>query len=56
MRAMPASGGSTSHGVFFMALAAGFVWFRVWEPLPRISVIGLFATLVGGYPIFREAF
>ena len=42
--------------VFFMALAAGFVWFRVWEPLPRISVIGLFATLVGGYPIFREAF
>lgn len=39
-----------------MALAAGAVWFRLWEPLPGVSVVGLGATLVGGYPIFKEAF
>jgi heavy metal translocating P-type ATPase len=42
--------------VLFVALAASAVWFRVWEPFPRISVIGLAATLIGGYPIFKEAF
>ena len=42
--------------VLFVALAATAVWFRVWEPFPRISVIGLAATLIGGYPIFKEAF
>jgi heavy metal translocating P-type ATPase len=36
-------------------IAAIAVWFRVWEPIPQVSVIGLVATLVGGYPIFREA-
>jgi heavy metal translocating P-type ATPase len=40
----------------FVAVAAAAVWFRVWEPIPRVSVIGLVATLVGGWPIFREAF
>src|SRR6202048_293073 len=39
-----------------VVLAATAVWFRVWEPFPRISVIGIAATLIGGYPIFREAF
>ena len=39
----------------FVALAAGAVWFRLWEPFPRVSVIGLAATLIGGYPIFKEA-
>ena len=39
----------------FVALAAAAVWFRVWEPFPRLSVIGIVATLVGGYPIFHEA-
>src|SRR5579862_1533760 len=39
----------------FVALAAAAVWFRVWEPFPRVSVIGIVATLIGGYPIFREA-
>jgi heavy metal translocating P-type ATPase len=42
--------------IAFVALAAAAVWFRVWEPLPRISVIGIIATLIGGYPIFKEAF
>jgi E1-E2 ATPase len=42
--------------VFFVVLAAAAVWFRVWEPFHKISVIGLAATLIGGWPIFREAF
>jgi len=42
--------------VVFVALAAAAVWFRVWEPFHRVSVIGLAATLIGGYPIFKEAF
>ena len=39
-----------------VAVAAAAVWFRVWEPFPRLSILGLTATLVGGWPIFREAF
>ena len=42
--------------VAFVALAAAAVWFHLWEPFHRVSVIGLGATLVGGYPIFKEAF
>jgi heavy metal translocating P-type ATPase len=41
--------------VVLVALAAAAVWFRLWEPFHRVSVIGLLATLVGGYPIFKEA-
>lgn len=41
--------------VAFVALAAAAVWFRWWEPFHRISVIGLAATFIGGYPIFKEA-
>ena len=39
-----------------MAVAAAAVWFRLWEPFPHISVIGIAAALIGGYPIFKEAF
>ena len=42
--------------IAFVALAAAAVWFHLWEPLTRISVIGVAATLIGGYPIFKEAF
>jgi cation transport ATPase len=42
--------------IAFVALAAAAVWFRVWEPFPHFSVIGIAATLIGGYPIFKEAF
>lgn len=42
--------------IALVSLAAAAVWFRVWEPLPRISIIGIAATLIGGYPIFKEAF
>jgi heavy metal translocating P-type ATPase len=41
--------------VAFVATAAALVWFHVWEPFHRLSVIGLAATLIGGYPIFKEA-
>lgn len=41
--------------VVFVALAAGAVWFHLWEPFQRVSVIGLAAALIGGYPIFKEA-
>ncbi len=42
--------------VVFVALTAAAVWFHLWEPFHRVSVIGLVATLIGGYPIFKEAF
>src|SRR5579862_3181106 len=56
--------GSHQHGgldwadltrVGLVAIAAAAVWFRVWEPFPRTSVIGLVGLAVGGYPIFKEA-
>ena len=42
--------------VLLVALAAAAVWFHLWEPFHRVSVIGLAAALIGGYPIFKEAF
>ncbi|OYZ98162.1 MAG: heavy metal translocating P-type ATPase, partial [Novosphingobium sp. 17-62-8] len=39
-----------------VALAAAAVWFRVWEPLPSVSVIGVIGLAIGGWPIFKEAF
>jgi cation transport ATPase len=42
--------------IAFVAVSAAAVWFRLWEPFAHISVIGIAATLVGGYPIFKEAF
>ena len=41
--------------VALVALAAGMVWFRVWEPVSGLSIVGLGATLIGGFPIFKEA-
>ena len=39
----------------FVGLAAAAVWLRIWEPFPRFSIVGIAATLIGGYPIFKEA-
>jgi Cd2+/Zn2+-exporting ATPase/Cu+-exporting ATPase len=39
-----------------VGLAILAVWLRLWEPFPRLSILGIAATLIGGYPIFREAF
>ena len=41
--------------VVFVAIAAAAVWFHLWEPFHGVSAIGLAATLIGGYPIFKEA-
>jgi cation transport ATPase len=41
--------------IAFVGLAILAVWQRVWEPFSSVSVIGLAATLIGGYPIFAEA-
>jgi heavy metal translocating P-type ATPase len=41
--------------IAFVAFAAAAVWFRVWEPFSHVSVVGIAATLIGGYPIFKEA-
>jgi heavy metal translocating P-type ATPase len=38
-----------------VAIGAAAVWFRVWEPFPRVSVVGIAALLIGGWPIFHEA-
>src|SRR5689334_6466075 len=38
-----------------VAGVAAVVWFHVWEPFPRVSVVGLAGTLIGGWPIFHEA-
>jgi cation transport ATPase len=38
------------------AIAAALVWFRVWEPFPQVSLIGIAGVLFGGWPIFHEAF
>jgi heavy metal translocating P-type ATPase len=37
-------------------LGAAALWFELWEPVPRISVIGATALAFAGWPIFREAF
>jgi heavy metal translocating P-type ATPase len=37
------------------AIAAALVWFHVWEPFPKVSVIGVAGILFGGWPIFHEA-
>ncbi|MHB8384247.1 MAG: heavy metal translocating P-type ATPase [Candidatus Binataceae bacterium] len=41
--------------IIVVAVAALLVWFHVWEPLPRVSLIGVLGVLIGGWPIFKEA-
>jgi heavy metal translocating P-type ATPase len=38
------------------AIIAALVWFRVWEPFPQVSLLGIAGVLFGGWPIFHEAF
>jgi heavy metal translocating P-type ATPase len=57
------SGAEQAHGfewtesarIAVVAVAAAGVWFGIWEPLPNVSLIGLFGLVVGGWPIFSEA-
>jgi Cd2+/Zn2+-exporting ATPase/Cu+-exporting ATPase len=39
-----------------VAVAAAAVWFRLWESLGAVSLIGIAGLLIGGWPIFKEAF
>lgn len=41
--------------IILVVLAAAAVWLHVWEPLPRVSLIGALGVLIGGWPIFKEA-
>jgi heavy metal translocating P-type ATPase len=41
--------------IAFVGVCILLVWFRVWEPFASVSIIGIAATLIGGWPIFKEA-
>ena len=42
--------------VLFVAAAAGAVWFFGRAPNPYVTGIGIICALVGGFPIFHEAY
>src|SRR5271166_4573402 len=52
----PSSGWIEGARIAVVALAAVAVRFHVWEPLPHVSVIGIVSLVIGGWPIFEEAF
>ncbi len=41
--------------IALVAVAAACVWWRLWEPFPALSLIGLTGLAIGGWPIFKEA-
>src|SRR6201997_392888 len=41
--------------IALVAVAAALVWAKVWEPFAHVSVIGIVGTLIGIYPILKEA-
>ncbi|HEY9165530.1 MAG TPA: cation-translocating P-type ATPase [Candidatus Kryptonia bacterium] len=43
-------------GLALMILALPLSWFGVWKLLLPVDFIALAATLIGGYPMFKEAF
>ncbi len=42
--------------VLFVAAAAGAIWFLHGTPNAYFTYLGVFCTLVGGFPIFHEAY
>jgi len=42
--------------IILVGLAILGSWFGLWKNFAQFDFIGLVATLIGGYPIFREAF
>jgi Cd2+/Zn2+-exporting ATPase/Cu+-exporting ATPase len=42
--------------ILFVFLGAAAVWLHLWEPFSAFSLIGILAALIGGYPIYHEAF
>src|SRR5437899_1223950 len=41
--------------IALVGAAVLFCWLRIWQPYPRLDLIGLAAVLARGYPIYREA-
>jgi Cd2+/Zn2+-exporting ATPase/Cu+-exporting ATPase len=41
--------------IVLVALTAAAVWFRLWEPIPAVSLIGVVGLLIGCWPVFKEA-
>lgn len=41
--------------IVLVAIAAVCVWFRLWEPVSRVSIVGVAGLLIGCWPIFKEA-
>ena len=41
--------------IAFVAAAVIVSWFFPWQPFAKVTIVALVATLVGGYPIFKEA-
>ncbi len=52
----PSFGWIEATRIVAVALAAVAVRLHVWEPLPHLTVIGIAGVLIGGWPIFEEAF
>jgi heavy metal translocating P-type ATPase len=42
--------------IALVALAVAATWLQVWRPLPAFDILAVLAALIGGYPIFSEAF
>jgi len=40
----------------FVAVAVVVSWFLPWQPFAKVNIVAPVATLVGGYPVFKEAF
>jgi P-type Cu+ transporter len=45
-----------NHRVLFTAAAAGAIWFLGSVRNPYITAAGVICTIVGGFPIFHEAY
>ena len=44
------------YRVLFVAAAAGVIWFLGGARNPYVTAVGVISTLVGGFPIFHEAY
>ena len=41
--------------IVLVLVSAIAVWLHLWEPVSRVSLVGVIGVLIGGWPIFREA-
>jgi heavy metal translocating P-type ATPase len=41
--------------IVLVGVSAAWVWLRLWEPFPAVSVIGVVGLAIGGWPILKEA-